>query len=127
MSLLKYKSLPALTGERVAKLKSYKEVENKQGGYINLLFELEDREYNYQLFPGRGDAEGRQIAYFARAIRQQLGLTEGVMELEDILKAMKNKEIKIWFSYNDFYQRMNVEFHKPAEQLDIDINDIEGA
>lgn len=127
MSLLKTKSLPALSGERVAVLKSYNEVENNQGGYVNLVFQLEDREYPYQLFPGRGDAAGKQINYFMRAIRRQLDMSEGVMELGEILEALLNKEIKIWFSYNNEHQRMNVEFHQPAPQLDFDINEVEGA
>ncbi len=109
MSLLNTKSLPALTGERVAVLKSYKEVENNQGGYVNLLFQLEDREYNYPLFPGRGDAAGKQINYFMSAVRNQLGLKEGVLELGQILEAMLNKEIKIWitFFYNQLQQRVS--------------------
>jgi hypothetical protein len=127
MSLLNTKSLPALTGERVAVLKSYNEVENNQGGYINLLFQLEDREYNYSLFPGRGDAKGKQINYFMSAIRNQLGLKEGVIELGQILEAMKDKEIRIWFSYNSQYQRMNVEFHQSLQTEDTNLDEIEGA
>ena len=127
MSLLNTKSLPALTGERVAVLKSYKEVENNQGGYVNLSFQLEDREYNYPLFPGRGDAAGKQINYFMSAIRNQLGLKDGVLELGEILESMKDKEIKIWFSYNNEYQRMNVEFHQTLQTDDTNLDDIEGA
>ena len=47
MSLLNTKVLPALNGRYETSVKSFEEVNNEQGGYVKVVLQLPDREYNY--------------------------------------------------------------------------------
>lgn len=118
--------LAPLRGEKVAKVNSYKEVKNTQGGYIDVEFQLDDRTYNYVIFPGKGDAQGKQINYFVSCLRNQWNLDQA-MSLREVLEYGKEHEFRVWFSYNDFYGRMNVEFHESQPETNIELSDIEGA
>lgn len=116
MSLLQTKALPALEGERVAKVKSYEEVENKEGGYIRLVLALKDRDYTYCVFPS-------QVEYIASCLQSQLGDKSKEYSLEQLLKLAKRNEFKVWFSYNKDIQKMNVAFHQSSNVVE-DIEEI---
>ena len=124
MSILKHISLEPLSGERKAKVKSYREVTNDQGGYLEIVLNLGDREFKYNLFPGTGATEGAQINYFSGALRKQLGI-EGSVTVEEILEVAKEKEFKVWFSYSNEYNRLNVAFHQAATHEAADLTKVE--
>lgn len=105
MSLLDTKVLPKLEGERVATLKSYREVINDKGGYVETILKLEDRDYTYNIFP-------TQLEYVTSALRNQFGLDTEVT-LGEVLDIAKTTEFKVWFAYNPQYGRMNVALHAP--------------
>ena len=103
MSLLNTVILPKLEGEYVAKVAAYKEIENAQGGYVEVTLVLPDREYKYCIFP-------TQVEYVASCLRNQFGITEKVTLAQMLDKATKD-EFKVWFSYNQDFGRMNVALH----------------
>lgn len=106
MSLLKTKIKKDLKGEYVTKIKSYEEIENTQGGYIQVVLELPDRDYNYIIFPS-------SIDYVARSLKQQFGLdTQEEYDFDVLLDMAKEREFTVWFEYNETYNRMNVDFKK---------------
>lgn len=125
--MLNQKVLPALVGERKATVANFKEVKNSNGGYVEVTFKLEDREYKYPIFPGHGATAGKQIAYVTSALRKQLGKESESMTLGEVLEACRKQPISIWFSYAPEYQRMNVQFHSPAVVVESDLDSIEGA
>lgn len=106
MSLLNTKVLPTLTGMREARIKSFKEISNDKGGYVETILILPDREYKYCIFPS-------QVEYVTSALRNQLGLQDKEVTLADVLEAAKETNIKVWFAYNIDFNRMNVAFHEP--------------
>lgn len=112
MSLLDTKVLPKLEGERVATLKSYREVINDKGGYVETILKLEDREYTYNIFP-------TQLEYVTSALRNQFGLDTEVT-LGEVLDIAKTTEFKVWFAYNPQYGRMNVALHAPRVETQED-------
>lgn len=118
--------LAPLKGERVAKVHDYKQVTNKDGGYVKVELQLEDRIYPYIIFPGKGETAGNQINYVVSCLRRQWGL-EDAMSLKDALEYGKDHEFIVWFSHNELYNRMNVEFHEVVEVETTDLEDIEGA
>ena len=124
MSILKYVSLEPLKGEREAKVKSYREVTNDKGGYVEVVLDLGDRTYTYNLFPGKDESAGAQLNYFTGALRRQLEI-EGTTDLEQVLEVAKEKPFKVYFSYSNEYNRLNVAFHKAAEQEVVDLNEVE--
>lgn len=117
MTLLNKKVLPALTGKRVATISKYEEVANDKGGYVKAVLKLEDREYNYCIFP-------TQVDYVVSAIRRQLDNQE-LDTLADVLDAAKTTPIDVYFTYNADLGRMNVAFHESKlateEAVDLDI------
>jgi hypothetical protein len=106
MSLLNTKVLPTLTGMREARIKSFKEETNDKGGYVRVVLQLSDREYQYCIFP-------KQVEYVTSALRSQLELQDKEVTLADVLEAAKETDIKVWFAYNTDFNRMNVAFHEP--------------
>lgn len=125
MSVFTEKVLPALKGKHEAKVKSFREVENAQGGYLEVIFELEDRDYTLNIFPGRGETAGRQVNYVTGAIRRQLGKEEEALSLVEVLEIAKTTPINIWFSYSQEYQRMNVNFHEPVTIGEADLDSVD--
>ena len=103
MSLLNTKVLPRLEGEYEVTIKSYKEIENTQGGYIETVLQLPDREYKYCIFP-------TQVDYVASCLRNQYAV-EGETTLGEMLEKATKTPFKVWFSYNEDYGRMNVALH----------------
>lgn len=109
MSLLNTTVLPALSGMHEACIKSFKEVTNDKGGYIEVIFKLEDRDYTYCIFP-------TQVEYVASALRNQFGLQAEVVTLGQLLNKATKEPVKIWFSWNENIGRMNVAFHEARTQ-----------
>lgn len=125
MSVFTTKVLPALKGKHEAKVKSFREVENAQGGYLEVIFELRDRDYTLNIFPGRGETAGRQVNYVTGAIRRQLGKEEEALSLVEVLEIAKTTPINIWFSYSQEYGRMNVNFHEPVSIGEADLDSVD--
>jgi len=103
MSLLNTKVLPKLEGEYKVTIKSYEEIENDKGGYVKVVLQLPDREYQYNLFPSSVD-------YVARNLRNQFEIEDEVT-LGELLEKGTKTPFSVWFSYNQDYQSMNVAFH----------------
>lgn len=117
------KVLPALSGKRKGRVLSYEQVTNSNGGYLAVQFQLEDRVYQYNIFPGKGENTGKQVNYITTAIRKQLGKDNEGLSLIEVLDLAKETDIDIWFAYNMVYQTMNVAFHNPEANI-IGIEDI---
>lgn len=109
MSLLNTKVLPALSGMREARIKSFKEVENDKGGYVETVLDLPDREYKYIIFPS-------QVDYVTSALRTQFEMQDEEVTLEEMLTKATTTSIKVWFAYNQDLGRMNVAFHESRTQ-----------
>lgn len=107
MSLLQHTMLPVLKGKHEATIKSYREVENMQGGYIETVLKLEDRDLTYCIFPS-------QLDYITSALRRQFDMQDQAVTLEDMLVKGETTKFNVWFSYNTDYGRMNVAFHEPV-------------
>jgi hypothetical protein len=114
MSLLNHKCLPTLSGKYEAIVKDYREVTNSQGGYIELVLTLPDREFKYCVFPS-------QLDYVASCLNRQLEAERDTFSLGEALDQFKTNGIKldVWFSYNETYGRMNVALHEEtiAEEI----------
>lgn len=113
-----------LKGAVQATVKSFQEVQNDKGGYVEVVFTLPDREYTLNIFPGTGATVGKQINYITSAIRKQLQI-DGEVTLKDMLTAAKEMPITLYFSYSNEYNRMNVNFHEPVEIGSIDLSEID--
>lgn len=105
MSLLDTKKLPALKGMYEATVKSFREVENNNGGYVECILALPDRDYTYCIFP-------TQLDYVTSTFANQLGKADVEITLGELLELAKTNKIKVWFTYNTDLQRMNVAFHE---------------
>ena len=116
--------LPALSGKQEAVVKSYREVSNDKGGYLEVIFKLQDRDYTLNVFPGKGETANRQINYIGGAIRKQLGKANETLSLTQILELAKKTPINIWFSYSQEFERMNVNFHEPVNIGSVNVDEI---
>lgn len=125
MSVYNQKVLPALSGMRQATVKNYREVTNNNGGYLEVIFKLQDREYLLNVFPGKGETAGRQINYITSAIRNQLGKAQEALSLLEVLELAKKTPINIWFEYSTEYGRMNVNFHAPNTIGEPDLDSVD--
>lgn len=125
MSVFNQKVLPALSGKQEAKVKSFREVTNAQGGYLEVIFKLQDRDYTLNIFPGHGATEGKQSNYITSAIRKQLGRANESLSLLEVLELAKKNPINIWFSYSQEYGRMNVNFHEPVVIGEADLDSVD--
>lgn len=107
MSLLNHKCLPTLSGKYEVKIKSYQEITNAQGGYIEVVLSLPDREFKYCVFPS-------QVDYVTSCLNRQLGVERDANSLGEALEIYKKnqKSLDVWFSYNENYGRMNVALHE---------------
>ena len=107
MSLLNHKCLPTLSGKYEAKVKEYTEITNKQGGYIEVVLSLPDREFKYCVFPS-------QVDYVTSCLNRQLNASRDANSLGEALEIYKSKQtpLDVWFSYNETYGRMNVALHE---------------
>lgn len=110
MSLLNQKVLPALTGMREAKVRSFEEVENAQGGYVKVILDLGDRDYTYCIFP-------TQVEYVTGALRTQFDMQNESVTLGAMLEKAKTNTIKVWFSFNNDLGRMNVALHESKPRV----------
>lgn len=106
MTLLQTKILPSLSGKVEGTVKSFKEI-TENGGRVEVIFTLPDREYTYNIFPN-------QVDYVTSTLRSQFEMTDEVVTLEDMLNKAKTTPISIWFSWNKEFGRMNVAFHEVA-------------
>lgn len=106
MSLLQQPILPVLKGKHEATIKSYREVENMQGGYVETVLKLEDRDLKYCIFPS-------QINYITSALRKQFDMQDQTVTLEDMLVKGETTKFNVWFSYNTDYGRLDVAFYEP--------------
>lgn len=106
MTLLGTQVLPALNGKYETKVKSFKEVTNDKGGYIETILELPDREYKYIIFP-------TQVEYVTSALRSQFDMRNETVTLGDMLTKAQTTPINVWFNYNQDIGRMNVSLHEP--------------
>lgn len=106
MSLLQTVVLPALNGKYETKVKSFEEVTNDKGGYVKVILELPDREYQYNIFP-------TQVDYVTSALRSQFDKRGEAVSLGDMLTLGKTKSFNVWFAYNQDVGRMNVALHEP--------------
>ena len=108
MSLLNTKVLPALNGRYETNVKSFEEVNNEQGGYVKVVLQLPDREYNYIIFPS-------QVEYVIGALRTQFEMQNETVTLADMLNLGMTKTFYTWFRYNQDIGRMNVAFHESKQ------------
>ena len=119
MSLLNNTAPQPLKGEYEGRLTSYKEIENDKGGYVELKFDVTNsegsREFTHCLFSS-------SIDYFISTVGKQLETEE--RNLEKLLELLKDNTIKIYFTWNDEYKRLNVAFHEPVvvETEDIELD-----
>lgn len=105
MGLLKQTIKAALpAGEYPVSLISYKEVENSNGGYVELTLALPDRTLKQNFFPSNLD-------YLGKKLSAQLNIKEA-KPLEDILEEALTKDLFAVISYNDY--GMNLAFHRTA-------------
>ena len=118
MSLLEKTVLPSLSGKYEATIKSFKEIENDKGGYVETVIQLADREYKYCIFPS-------QVDYVASALRNQFGMQEDATALGIMLNLAKTHPFNIWFSYNYDIGRMNVAFHDNTYRTPIEEDEVE--
>lgn len=125
MSVFDQKLLPSLEGKHEAKVKGFRKVTNEQGGYLEVIFKLEDRNYTLNIFPGHGATEGKQSNYITGAIRKQLGKSKEALSLIDVLELAKTTPINIWFSYSQEYGRPNVNFHEPVTIGEADLDSVD--
>lgn len=126
MSLLDTVVLPALSGKYEAKVKDFAEITNQNGGYVQVTLQLPDREIKYVIFPGKGDAKGRQINYVVSTLAKQFALDKQSNTLKNILEYGKEHAFNIWVSYNQTYNSINISFHEPVEET-TNLFDIAGA
>lgn len=110
MSLLETKVLPKLEGEYKTKIKTYKEVENENGGYVETTLILPDREFKYLIFPS-------QVNYVASCLRNQFEITEEVT-LADVLAKATKKEFTVYITWNNEFGRYNIALHQPQVSED---------
>lgn len=118
MSLLEKTVLPSLSGKYEATVKSFKEVENDKGGYVETVIQLADRTYTYCIFPS-------QVDYVASALRNQFGMQEEATDLGTMLNKAKKTMFHVWFSYNYDIGRMNVAFHDNTYRTPIEEDEVE--
>lgn len=104
MSLLKHRCKPALKGAYEVTTKSYREIENDRGGYIEVIFDVPGYgDYTYCIFPS-------QVDYVTGCLNTQLGVERDKYPLDEALELLQT--IKVIFNYNYDVGRMNVAFHE---------------
>lgn len=104
MSLLDTVVLSKLKGSYDVVVKSYQEISNKEGGYIEIIFQFPDREYTFCLFPKR-------IEYFTSCLRNQFGV-ESQTTLRDLLEIAKETPITLFVEWSVEYNSYNFSFHE---------------
>ena len=106
MSLLDYKCKPELSGMYECTVKSFKEVENSQGGYISVILDVPNYgDYTYCIFP-------TQIDYVTSCLNKQLEVPKNTYNIAESLTKFEKAKLKVWFTYNTDVQRMNVALHE---------------
>lgn len=116
------KILPRLEGTRKATISSYKTVANENGGYLELVLALEDREYTHRVFRGKGDNQGKQLRYFIQGLMSQMDINKETTAKEVLDTAKKNKNVfEITFTYSPQYNSMNLSFPTRFKEEDLDI------
>lgn len=102
-----------LPGKYPMKIKHYEEFTNDKGGYLQIVLVLPDREIKQNFFQSNLD-------YLGKTLRDQLSLENEDMDLEEILKKAKGKEIFGVVSYNEY--GLNIALHEQpiVEEKDVD-------
>lgn len=110
MSLATYKCKPSLKGLYEVTLKSYNDIENDKGGYLETFLDVPNYgEYKYCIFPS-------QIDYITSCLNAQLGVERDKYNFAEAVSRLET--IKIWFSYNSDLGRMNLSFNEPKVQVE---------
>lgn len=104
MSLLDTVVLPKLNGSYEVVVKSYKEITNKDGGYVLVVFKFPDRDHKFCLFPKRVD-------YFCSCLKKQFGV-EDQTTLRELLDTAKETPISVFIEWSDEYNSYNLAFHE---------------
>lgn len=112
-------TLPRLKGIRKATILSAKKKENENGGYLDIVFKLSDREQPYKIFNGKGDKKGNQLRYVIQGLKEQLGSETNELTDMETLNLAKKKEFEIEFTYDKAYNSLNISFPDKEEELDI--------
>lgn len=106
MSLLKTKVQPKLDGKHTATITSYKEVKNSNGGYIEVVFDLDNgRDFKYNIFP-------KSIQYHTNGIAYQID--SELTDFRAVLEAGRKAEFNIWLSYNKQYSNYDISYYEPV-------------
>lgn len=119
LDLLEEETLPDLNGKYTSLIKDWRPVPNTQGGYIEVILQLPDREHKYCIFP-------KQVSYVRSCLRKQFEQTNNKVSLTALLNLAKTREFNVWFNYNFDYNRMNVAFHE-SRTVEIEDEDEEEA
>lgn len=111
MSILNKKAAvkePVAEGNYELPLTDVKEVENANGGYVQLTFKNNDVEIIHNIF----GSNTRQIEYTIQTLGRQVGKFGDNVSLDDVL--VKGFIYKIYVSYNEYGR--NVSFGVRSEQ-----------
>ena len=117
MSLLKHRCKPTLKGAYEVTVKSYREIENDRGGYVEVIFDVPGYgDYTYCIFP-------TQIDYVTGCLNTQLGVDRDKYALDEALEKLQT--IKVIFNYNYDIGRMNVALHDSTLRTPIEEDEVE--
>ena len=119
MSLLDVKLPKRYEGEFSTKIKKYTEVENVQGGYVELILDLgENREIKFNMFPS-------QFNYWNEGLQRQfLGATNNETTLLEMVVNATATSFKTWISWNKEYNRYNISLYAPQTNETEDAPDL---
>ena len=109
-------NLPA--GKYPIKLISFQEFVNDKGGYIQVTFQLPDRQVKHQVFNNE-----KALAYFGSTLKRQMGKEGEELDLEAVLNEAKAFDgLYTVISYHPQYG-MNMAFHEEqSKTLDKEID-----
>lgn len=107
MSLLNQKGEPTLKGMKEVTVKSFREVSNDKGGYIEVKLNVpgRDKEYGLTIFPS-------QVNYYISTWARQYGLEPENTDLGELLERATTEPIKAYFSWNVDLGKPDVAFHQ---------------
>ena len=117
MSILSNKAQvkePVAEGNYELPLVDIREVENNQGGYVQLTFKDANTEIVHNIF---GSNE-RQIEYTIQTLGRQVGKFGEEISLEDVL--IKGFIYKIYVSYNEYGRNVSFGVRETKEEVEAD-------
>ena len=117
MSILSNKAQvkePVAEGNYELPLVDIREVENNQGGYVQLTFKDTNTEIIHNIF---GSNE-RQIEYTIQTLGRQVGKFGEEISLEDVL--IKGFIYKIYVSYNEYGRNVSFGVRETKEEVEAD-------